>query len=422
MSTRAGIVVTGTEVLSGRITDRNGPWVSAKLLELGVDVLHLLVCGDRPADLHAQLQFLVDQGADLIVTTGGLGPTADDLTVPVVAAHTGRPLHTDWAIREEIENVIRGWGKYRDGDLPAPVVAAIDKQALIPEGAQAISPTGTAPGVAIPATREFPAVLILPGPPHELQSMWSAAMGSAPIAAAIAGRDHYRQETILAFGLSEADLAVSLRDAETSVEGFDHLEITTCMRGGELEIVTRFQADSGAAYQSLEDLILARHGDRVYSTDGSTVDDLLAHALSGRTIGTAESCTGGMVAERLTERPGSSSYMLGGVVSYANEVKSGVLGVPADLMAELGAVSEPVAVAMAEGVRRVLGCDVSVSTTGIAGPGGGSPAKPVGTVCFGIAVAGKDTITVTRRFPGDRDTVRRLATATALHLVLGALG
>lgn len=420
MSTRAGIVVTGTEVLSGRIADRNGPWVSDQLLRLGVDVAHITICGDRPADLAAQLRFLTDQRVDLIVTTGGLGPTADDLTVAAVGEFTGRALRADAEIREVIESVIRDWRKYSDG-LPASVVAAIDKQALIPEGAQAIPPTGTAPGVAVEATGDTPAILVLPGPPHEVQAMWPAAIMAGAVVDAIAGRGVYDQRTLRAYGLSEADLAVSLRGAEAAIDGFDELEITTCMSGGELEIVTRFDVAATRAYRALEEAILADHGDRVYSTDGATIDAVLAGLLGDRTIGTAESCTGGMVAAALTDRPGSSSYMLGGIVSYANEVKSGVLGVPAELIEELGAVSEPVAKAMAEGARRVLGSDIAVSTTGIAGPGGGRPGKPVGTVCFGLAIEGRETVTTTRTLPGDRATVRRLATAAALHMVERAL-
>ncbi|EGD56405.1 competence/damage-inducible protein A [Gordonia neofelifaecis] len=420
MSIRAGIVVTGTEVLSGRIADRNGPWVSQQLLELGVDIAHITVCGDRPDDLAAQLGFLTDQRVDLIVTTGGLGPTADDLTVAAVADFTGRALRSDDRIRAVIESVIRNWRKY-DDDLPSAVVAAIDKQALIPLGAEAIPPTGTAPGVAVPATGGLPAILVLPGPPHEVQAMWPSAVATEAVEAAIAGRAAYDQHTIRAYGLSEADLAVSLRDAEGTVDGFGDLEITTCMRGGELEIVTRFETVAAQAYQTLEALLLERHGDRVYSTDGSSIGDVLAGLLGDRTIGTAESCTGGMVAAALTDRAGSSAYMLGGVVSYADEVKSGVLGVPPELIDELGAVSEPVAAAMADGARRVLGSDVAVSTTGIAGPGGARPGKPVGTVCFGVAVSGRETVTVTRHFPGDRDSVRRLATSAAMHLVAQAL-
>ncbi|WP_143965349.1 competence/damage-inducible protein A [Gordonia zhaorongruii] len=418
MSTRAGIVVTGTEVLSGWITDRNGPWVSQQLLALGVEVGHLTVCGDRPRDLTAQLQFLTDQGVDLIVTTGGLGPTADDLTVATVADFTGRELRRDADIARTVDGVVRRWRKYADADsLPPSMLAAVEKQSLIPDGAQPIPPAGTAPGVAIPAGDRHPTILILPGPPHELQSMWGAAMGSAPVSAALTGRSPVTQETIRAYGLSEPDLAVTLRDAEQSIDGYSDLEVTTCMRGGELEIVTRFDDSTTASYDALVDMLSASYGERIFSTDGSEVDDVVIDALAGRTVSTAESCTGGLIAARFTDRPGSSAYFLGGVAAYANEVKSGVLGVPADLIGEHGAVSEQVAAAMADGARTSVGTDVAVSTTGIAGPDGARPGKPVGTVCFGVAIAGRETVTATRHFPGDRRSVRMLATVAAMHLL-----
>lgn len=422
MSVRVGIVVTGTEVLTGRISDANGPWVSEQLLALGADVAHITICGDRPADLLAQLRFLTDDGVDLIVTSGGLGPTADDLTVATVAQFCGRTLLLDDALERHIQGIIRRWQRDApDAEIPPAARAGIRKQAMVPEGAQPIPPTGTAPGVAIPATDSAPAILILPGPPRELQQMWPAALEQPAIVAALAGRDEYRTETIRAYGLREAELAETLRLAEGEVTAFDDLEITTCMRLGEIDMVTRFPAAASPAYDELTSVLTDRHGSSIFSTDGSTVDDLLAAALTGRLIGTAESCTGGMVAARLTDRPGSSAYVVGGVVSYANEVKIGTLGVPAELIDELGAVSEPVAGAMAEGALRVLGADVAVSTSGIAGPGGGTPEKPVGTVCFGVAIAGHPTTTRTLRFPGDRDSVRTLSTTAALHLVLRAL-
>ncbi|WOC11366.1 competence/damage-inducible protein A [Gordonia sp. MP11Mi] len=423
MSTRAGIVVTGTEVLSGWIADKNGPWVAQRLLELGVDVAHLTVCGDRPDDLRAQLDFLATQGVDLIVTTGGLGPTADDLTVATVAEFASRPVARDAAMAQTIEGVIRSWRRYPEADtLPSSTVAAIEKQALVPEGAEAIPPTGTAPGVAVPASDGRPAVLVLPGPPRELQSMWPTALATTAVSEALRNRVPAILETIRAYGLSEPDLAVSLADAEKSVAGFDSLEVTTCMRGGELEISTQFAASDAPAYDALASFLLDRHSDRIYSTDGRAVDDLLIERLAGRTIVTAESCTGGLVAARLTDRPGSSTYVLGGVISYSNDVKTGAIDVPADTIAEHGAVSEQVAVAMADGVAARLNADVAVSTTGIAGPGGAVPGKPVGTVWIGVAVAGRDTFAVTRQFPGDRQQVRELSVAAALHLVVDALG
>ncbi|WP_040511223.1 competence/damage-inducible protein A [Gordonia soli] len=427
MTVRAGVVVTGTEVLTGAVSDRNGPWVAERLLALGVDIAHITVCGDRPDDLTAQLRFLADQGLDLIITTGGLGPTADDLTVATVAAFAGRELVVDPELEEHIAAIVDGWNR-RAGRSPAPgpLSAGVRKQALVPAGATSIPPTGTAPGVAIPAvdgapSGPLPAILILPGPPRELQSMWETALSVAPIAAAIAGRAVLRHETIRAYGLSEADLAETLRTAERSLPQFDALEVTTCLRLGELEMVTRFPQTADAVYSDLVDLIEAAHGPQIFSVDGSTIDDQLAEALAGQLIGTAESCTGGLVAARLTDRAGSSAYVAGGVVSYANEVKSGLLDVPGAMIDAHGAVSEPVAQAMAEGALRRLGVDVAISTTGIAGPGGGSDQKPVGTVCFGFARTGRPTTTMTRRFPGDRASVRALATTAALHLVVGGL-
>lgn len=423
-------MVTGTEVLSGRVADQNGPWVARALLESGVDVAHVTICGDRPADLTAQLRFLADQQVDLIVTTGGLGPTADDLTVATVAEFCGRALHLDPDLESDIAAIIARWQRRRGDtrtDTPA-LRAGIRKQAQVPEGAQPIPPTGTAPGMAVPARPAedgpvgVPAVLVLPGPPRELQAMWPAAMSSRPVLDALSGRTQHRQEIIRAYGLSEADLAETLRTAESAVAGFDSLEITTCLRGGELEMVTRFPADTAPAYAELTDLIVEHHGQQIFSTDESTIDELVVKRLGGRTIATAESCTGGLIGARLTDRPGSSAYVVGGVISYANEAKTGVLGVPAEMIAEHGAVSEQVAAAMAEGAADRLATDVAVSTTGIAGPGGGSELKPVGTVCFGVAIAGRPTVTVTRRFPGDRTTVRALSTTAAMHLVADLLG
>ncbi|MXP21732.1 competence/damage-inducible protein A [Gordonia sp. HNM0687] len=422
MSVRAGIVVTGTEVLTGRVTDQNGPWVAGRLLDLGVDVAHITICGDRPADLIGQLRFLADDGVDLIVTTGGLGPTADDLTVAAVADFCRRPLHLDADLEAHIADIIDRWMKLRNADADtAPLRAGIRKQAMVPDGAAPIPPTGTAPGVAVPAAGPLPAIVVLPGPPRELRAMWPNALTAAPIAAAVAGRVQHRQEIIRAYGLSEADLAETLRTAEQTMSGFDDLEITTCLRHGELEMVTRFPDHAAATYTALAASVTDHHRKHIFSTDGSTIDDQLVAALAGRTVATAESCTGGMVAARLTDRAGSSAYLVGGVVAYANETKIGQLDVPAALIDEHGAVSEEVAAAMADGAVRRLGADIAVSTTGVAGPGGGSDAKPVGTVCFGVAVAGCPTITVRRFLPGDRANVRMLSTVAAMHLLVGVL-
>jgi nicotinamide-nucleotide amidase len=424
MTVRAGVVVTGTEVLAGRVTDRNGPWVAQRLLEMGVDVAHITVCGDRPDDLSAQVRFLADQRVDLIVTTGGLGPTADDLTVPTVAALYGRELILDAELEDRIHAIVQRWRSRMSSAADSePLRDGIRKQAMVPQGAHSISPTGTAPGVAIPAddSRSLPAVLILPGPPRELQAMWPEALDSAPVAEVLARRTQMRQDTIRGYRLSEADLAATLRTAEREITGFGELEITTCLSRGELEMVTRYAESARTAYTELENLIDKIHGAQVFSTDGSTIDDIVANRLSGHRIATAESCTGGMIAARLTDRAGSSAYVIGAVVSYANEAKTGLLDVPAEVIDRHGAVSEPVAALMAEGALKRLSVDIAVSTSGVAGPGGGTETKPVGTVCFGIAVTGRPTVTHTLRLPGDRASVRALSTTAAMHMLADAL-
>ncbi|MBY6706243.1 competence/damage-inducible protein A [Rhodococcus sp. BP-241] len=423
MAVRAGVVVTGSEVLAGRVSDRNGPWVARQLLQMGVDVAHLTVCGDRPADLKAQVQFLADQHVDLIITTGGLGPTADDLTVETVAALYGREMHLDVDLESRITAIVERWrsrlGSVADSE---PLRAGVRKQAMVPAGAQSISPTGTAPGVAMADdSGTLPTVLILPGPPSELQSMWPEAIESAPVAAMLARRTAVTEDTIRAYELSEADLAATLRTAESSIAGFGDLAITTCLSRGELEMVTRYEESAAGAYSGVLALIEQHHGAQIFSTDGSTIDDIVATRSGGRRIATAESCTGGMIAARLTDRAGSSAYVVGGVVSYANEVKIGSLDVPAAMIEEHGAVSEPVAARMAEGALHRVCADVAVSTSGVAGPGGGTESKPVGTVCFGIAVTGRPTVTRTLRLPGDRASVRALSVTVAMHMLADAL-
>ncbi|QCB51576.1 competence/damage-inducible protein A [Rhodococcus sp. PAMC28707] len=424
MTVRAGVVVTGNEVLAGRVTDRNGPWVAQQLLEMGVDVAHITICGDRPEDLTAQLQFLADQRVDLIVTTGGLGPTADDLTVETVAALYDRELHLDDQLEQRIHAIVQRWrSRLSSATDSEPLLAGIRKQAMVPHGAYSIPPTGTAPGVAIPAgdSGALPAVLILPGPPRELQAMWPEALDTAPVAEVLARSTQIRQNTIRAYGLSEADLAATLRTAERQVTGFGDLEITTCLQLGELEMVTRYAEPAATAYADLAALIDKNHGAQVFSIDGSTIDDIVANRLAGHRIATAESCTGGMIAARLTDRAGSSAYVIGAVVSYANEAKTGLLDVPAELIEEHGAVSEEVAAQMAEGARGRLDVDIAVSTSGVAGPGGGTDLKPVGTVCFAIASADRPTMTRTLRLPGDRASVRALSTTAAIHMLADAL-
>ncbi|HET7073177.1 MAG TPA: competence/damage-inducible protein A [Mycobacterium sp.] len=415
VSARAGIVVTGTEVLTGRVQDANGPWIADRLLELGVELAHITICGDRPSDIDAQLRFMAEQGVDLIITSGGLGPTADDMTVEVVARFCGRELVLDSETENKIAAILKSFMARFDGVDFDAVRAANRKQAMIPAGAQVLDPVGTAPGVVVPGK---PTVIVLPGPPRELQPMWRSAIATPAAQQAIAGRTSYQQKTIRMFGLPESGLAETLRTA-ASIPGFDALEITTCLRRGEIEMVTRYEPDAADAYALLTELLRDRHGQQIYSEDGSHVDDLVARLLAGRRIATAESCTAGLVAARLTDRPGSSDYVLGGVVAYSNDAKTELLGVDAALIEAHGAVSEPVAEAMAAGALRRFGADIAVATTGIAGPGGGTAEKPVGTVCFSVMLGppGGRTITRTLRLPGNRSDVRDRSTTVAMHLL-----
>ena len=414
MSARAGIVVTGTEVLTGRIQDRNGPWLSDRLLELGVELAHLTICGDRPQDIEAQLRFLADQGVDLIVTSGGLGPTADDMTVETVARFCERKLVLDEQLEEKIAAILKPlMARFSHWDFDA-VRSANRKQALVPEGSFIIDPVGTAPGVVVPGK---PTVVVLPGPPRELQPMWRTAVNTDAVHEAIAGRTTYRQDTVRMFGLPESGLADTLRDAEEGIEGFDSLEITTCLRRGEIEMVTRYEPDAAGVYAELVELLHERHERDIFSEDGSRVDDLVARLLAGRRLATAESCTAGLLAARLTERPGSSAYVAGGVVAYANEAKVELLHVDPRLIKEHGAVSEPVAEAMAAGALKRFGADTAVAVTGIAGPDGGSEEKPVGTVCWSVQLTDGRSITRTVLLPGDRADIRDRSTTVAMHLL-----
>jgi nicotinamide-nucleotide amidase len=415
---RAGIVVTGTEVLTGRVQDRNGPWIADRLLELGVELAHITICGDRPQDIEAQLRFLADEGVDLIVTSGGLGPTADDMTVATVARFCGRELVLDAGLEATIGDIIkRLMARFDNVDLEA-VQASNRKQALIPAGAHVIDPVGTAPGVVVPGK---PAVIVLPGPPRELQPMWPLAVATSAVQEAIAGRTTYRQQMVRMFGLPESGLADTLRDAEKQVDGFERLEITTCLRRGEIEMVTRYEPDAEGVYADLMALLRDRHRREIFSEDGASVDNQVAGLLAGRRIATAESCTAGMLAARLTELAGSSAYVSGGVVAYANEAKTGLLGVDSALIEAHGAVSEPVAEAMADGALSRFGADTAVAITGVAGPGGGTDEKPVGTVCFSVKLAGGRADTRTMRLPGNRTDIRERSTTVAMHLLRRAL-
>lgn len=420
MTARAGVVVTGTEVLTGRVVDRNGPWISERLRELGVDHTHTIVVGDRDEDMRAALQFFADLGCGLVVTSGGLGPTEDDRTAEVVGRWQGREMFLDEPMERRIWEILAPM-RERWPNLDEDAIRASNrKQAVVPAGATILAPVGTAPGLVVaPLDDSRPTVVVLPGPPRELQPMWADAVATEGFRAAIAGATEYRQAMLRLFGIPESELAATMRAAREDGVELDALEITTCLRRGEIEIVSRWEPAAEDAYRAFEATVRARHADTLFSDDGSSVDAQVAELLrsSGRRVAVAESCTGGLLSARLTELAGASDYLPGGVVVYANEAKRDLAGVAPELVDRHGAVSGEVAEALADGAMAALGAEVGVGITGIAGPGGGTPEKPVGTVWFCVATA--DGARLTRRvgLPGGRADVRDRSTTVALHLL-----
>jgi nicotinamide-nucleotide amidase len=412
---RAGILVTGNEVLSGIVADRNGPWLSERLRERGVHLAHVMVVADRRHDLRAALDFLAREGLELVITTGGLGPTADDLTAEVVGGFAGRAMLLDEALEARILAILRRnralWRSYSAEAMRA----GNRKQAIVPEGATVLEPVGTAPGLIVPTAG--PLVVVLPGPPGELRPMWATATETEPLRALLARAGVLEQRMLRLFGVPESEIALSLVALERDGVALDRLEITTCLRRGEIEVSTVFAPGATADYEAFAAGIRARHGDTLFSEDGSSVDEQVAGLLAGRTVATAESCTGGLMAARLTERAGSSAYALGGVVVYSNAAKTRLAGVPAELIERHGAVSAEVAAALADGAIARFGAQLGIGITGIAGPGGGSAEKPVGTVCVSVAHAGGERIDRTVMLRGDRGQVRERTTTVAMHLL-----
>jgi nicotinamide-nucleotide amidase len=426
VSARAGIVVTGTEVLSGIISDRNGPWLSERLREIGVDAAQIVVVGDRREDLLAALRFLAEEGVDLILTSGGLGPTADDLTAEVVGQFQGREMVLDEPLFDRIAAILRPlMSRWPDLD-PEAVLRSNRKQAVIPAGATILEPVGTAPGLVVPpsaagaAGAEGPTVVVLPGPPRELQPMWHTARQTEAFRAATTGATSFEWRIMRLFGIPESEIAESLLVAERDGLDLAPLEITTCLRRGEIEIATRYEAGAAPLYDAFEAFVAERHGALLFSRDGSTVDEQVAALLNGpptRTIATAESCTGGLLAGRLTDRAGSSAYVLGGLVVYSNAAKVALAGVSQATLDAVGAVSQEVAEQLADGAIARLGTDVGVGVTGIAGPGGGTPEKPVGLVWVSVATADGARMTRKLNLPGDRADVRDRTTTVAMHMI-----
>lgn len=416
---RAGIVVTGTEVLTGRIADRNGPWISERLAELGVEVAHILVVGDRAEDLEATLHFLAAEGMDLIVTSGGLGPTADDLTAEIVACFAGVEMFLDEEMEEKIAAILRNFARRFSFDEEA-VMEANRKQAMVPEGAIPLDPVGTAPGLVVPARGRV--VVVLPGPPRELRPMWPRAVESRPVQAILARATPLLAYTVRMFGIPESEIAKSLREIEAGGIELGEVEITTCLRKGEIEVDVRYRAEAAPVAEAVRAGLVDRHTRHLFSLDGETIDAQLARLLQGRRLAVAESCSGGLLAARITDLPGASAYFAGGAVTYSDEAKADLLGVDPALIGANGAVSAEVAEAMSRGALERFDADVAVAITGIAGPDGGSEEKPVGYVCFDARLVDGTSIARDPVIPGGREDVRERSALVAMHLLRTLLG
>ena len=408
---RAAIVVTGSELVRGERTDLNGPFLARSLLALGLEPVRIHVVGDDPAELEHVVREAVDD-AELVVTSGGLGPTHDDRTVEIVAKVAGLPLRVDAGLEAQIEGVSRmvaerlkrPYADFHDG---------VVKQATVPEPAHVIGLAGTAPGLVVEAG-ETP-VVVLPGPPPELQRLWDGALEAAAVRRVLDRGAPPLRRTLRFFGPGESQVAQAFREAGGDGNG---LEVTICARNFEVHVDLVAEPRAEARLLALEGALAERLGRYLYSTDGRSVEELVLDRCRERgwTLATAESCTGGLVAAGLTAIPGSTHVVVGGVVAYANEVKVAELGVPEELIEEHGAVSAEVAEAMAVGACERLGVDVAVSVTGIAGPGGGTEAKPVGLVHF-HAVTPEGSEGGSFSFPGDRDSIRRRAVVGSLQLL-----
>ena len=412
----AEVIAVGSELLGSTRTDTNSLFLSERLSALGIDLRIKSVVGDERADLATVLRQALER-TDVVVLTGGLGPTDDDLTRDVVSEVMELPMSEDPAIVEKIRP------RFERRGLTMPEVNR--RQAMVPRGAIVLdNPNGTAPGLFIDhqwqGRRRI--VILLPGPPRELQPMFDGVC-AGPLRER-AGTERTYRTSLFITGRGESHVEQKAQPVYSRWRDMTPPIATTILAAmGQIELHlsvrdtddARAKATLGRAKQEL----LAVVGDDVYSTDGRVMEEILGDLLKerGYTIAAAESCTGGLFTSRLTDVPGSSTYVRASVVAYAYEDKTALLGVPTEMLDAHGAVSEPVAVAMAEGIRERTGADVTIGITGIAGPGGGTPDKPVGTVVIAAIVPGQPAYVRTYTFLGGRAMVKFQATQAAMDRV-----
>jgi nicotinamide-nucleotide amidase len=409
--TSAQIIAVGSELLTPHRADTNSLYLTARLNEIGLDVRTKMIVGDDRRDLDAAFQHALSR-TDVVILTGGLGPTADDLTREVVAAALERPLEEDAAILERLRQ------RFVSRGLTMPEINR--RQAQVPRGAVVLpNLNGTAPGLWMEAGERI--VVLLPGPPREMQPIVEQFV--VPRLAARTGGRRVHRRVIKITGRAESqveEIAQPLyrQMAEwkvpvdtTILASPGQIELHLSARGPEIALLDQ-ELDRAVA------TLVEALGDIVFSTDGRNLPEVVGALLQERhaRVAVAESCTGGLVLGRLTDVAGSSAWVVGGITAYANEVKIEQVGVPAGTIAAHGAVSEPVGAAMAEGVRQRLHAEIGVGVTGIAGPAGGSADKPVGTVVIAVSSASANRVR-TFRFIGDRQMVRTQSTQAALEMI-----
>ncbi|MFY9984903.1 MAG: competence/damage-inducible protein A [Chthoniobacterales bacterium] len=396
------LVNTGTELLFGSVVNTHLAFLGQQLFSLGLRISRQTTVPDGNAIRDAILE--AAPRCQLILITGGLGPTTDDVTREIVAELTGRSLEHD----ETIFAKIRERFEKRGLRLTDP----ISRQAYVPKGAQVLpNDHGTAPGLYVPATAKLPHLILLPGPPRELRPMFDRY--ASPLIRTLVGTTDLTAAVFKTVGLGES-LAQELIGADlAAIEG---LELGYCARIGELDL--RLIGSLESVLHGTQ-IVRARLSDHIVSEDGSELEAVVVRLLSqqGATIAVAESCTGGLLANRFTNVPGASAVFLEGNVTYSNAAKTRTLGVSTELLNRVGAVSKEVALAMAEGARARAGTTYALSTTGIAGPDGGTPEKPVGTVFVGLAAADGPSQVESLFFPTDRATFKQMVTQSALDLL-----
>jgi nicotinamide-nucleotide amidase len=405
---RALVVLTGSELVRGDKADANGAFLARELTALGLEPARMLVVGDDPAELEQAVR--EGLAADVLVLSGGLGPTHDDRTVETLARVAGRELRVDPGLAAEIEGVSRTVAQ-RLGRPYADFEAGVRKQASLPEGAGSLGLAGTAPAVLL--EHDGSVAVALPGPPNELRRLWPRVLESDALQRLLARLEAPRRRTLRLFGPSESAVARVLEEAGGEADG---LEVTVCAHDLEIRVDLVEAAAGEEAGGRLEAALRREFGAELFAEDERPVEELVLERCRalGLRLGAAESCTGGLVSARLTAVPGASDVFRGGVVAYSDEVKMRELDVPSEILERHGAVSGETAKAMADGARARLGVDIAVAVTGVAGPGGGTADKPVGLV-FVTVTGPQERSTQRLLFSGDRETVRTRATAVALH-------